>query len=66
MGTPFMSKKMPKRIWICSTEDMFEIISKEQVPNIINGGSFDDEASNEMYREIEKYIGKSDLDHFAQ
>ena len=62
---PFLSKKMKERIHIMSTEEMFKIVPRDQVPSIIKGGEYDDATLNPFYQSCVRYMRRSDIDFLA-
>ena len=61
---PFLSKKMQERIIICSKDEMFKKIPKDQVPPI-SGGTYNDQLYNPMYEGCVRYMRRCNVDHFA-
>ena len=58
---PFLSKKMQERMFIMSTEEMFKLVPKDQVPSIIKGGEYDDDKLNPFYESCIRYMRRSDI-----
>eukprot|EP01083_Nonionella_stella_P028722 79117_1 len=62
---PFMSQKMQERLITTTTKELFTMVARDQCPDIIQGGTYDDHKLDPMYQGCVRYMRRSNMDCFT-
>eukprot|EP01083_Nonionella_stella_P118584 354037_1 len=62
---PFMSQKIQERLITTTAKELFTVVARNQCPDIIEGGTYDDHKLDPMYQGCVRYMRRSNMDCFA-
>eukprot|EP01083_Nonionella_stella_P028725 79120_1 len=65
ISKPFLSQKIQERVIQTTPEELFTMVARDQCPDIIDGGTYDDHKLDPMYEGCVRYMRRSNMDCFA-